>query len=252
MTQRQVILTWLKDAHAMEAGTVKALAQHAKAAENYPELQAGLHEHAEQTRRHAEKLEVCLGRLGARPATAKETVGLVMGTVQGAASWPVRDVVIKNALADHASKHFEIASYTSLIAAADQLGEQETAQVCREILAEEEEMAAWLGGQINALTQQFLTRQSDQPDKGTRASMSGKTQRAARTVGEQVRRLVNDDTRTGLAIASVLVAGVGAGFLLTRCSTAVQTISNPQTTFKFQEAYEKSTQGWCDAGSHAR
>lgn len=216
MTQQQAILTWLKDAHAMEAGAVKTLEQHAKAAENYPELQARLYKHAEQTRRHAEKLEACLGRVGTRPATAKETVGLVMGAVQGAASWPTRDVVIKNVLADHASEHFEIASYRSLIAAADQLEEQETAQVCQEILVEEEEMAAWLGEQIDALTQQFLAQQSDEPEEGAQVSMPDKTRSAVRAVGEQVRGLVNDDTRTALAIASVLVAGVGAGFSLTR------------------------------------
>jgi len=124
MTQRQNVLFWLKDAHAMEQGAVLTLENHAAAAQGYPEVQSKLHGHAEATRRHADLVEGCIERLGGHPSVLKEAIGTVMGKVQGVANLPAQDVVVKNILGDLAAEHFEIASYTSLIAAAEQTGDE--------------------------------------------------------------------------------------------------------------------------------
>ena len=49
MTQEQAVLSWLKDAHAMEEGGITTLENHAAAAQDYPSVQAKLHQHAEAT-----------------------------------------------------------------------------------------------------------------------------------------------------------------------------------------------------------
>jgi ferritin-like metal-binding protein YciE len=67
-----------------------------------------------------------------------------------------KDEHIKNALADYTSENFEIASYRSLIAAAEMLGDHQTAQVCRENLLEEEDMARFLEQQIPMITHEML------------------------------------------------------------------------------------------------
>ena len=76
--------------------------------------------------------------------------------MQGLASGPARDTAIKDCLAGIAAEHFEIACYRSLIAAAEQLGDMETASTCRGILREEEEMARWLETQLPTVTQHEL------------------------------------------------------------------------------------------------
>lgn len=68
------------------------------------------------------------------------------------------DKMIKNSLADYATEHFEIASYRALIAAADAVGEEETARVCEEIL-KEEEMAKWVNNEIPRLVKAYITSQ---------------------------------------------------------------------------------------------
>jgi ferritin-like metal-binding protein YciE len=53
----------------------------------------------------------------------------------------------------------EIASYRILVAAADELGDEETSRVCRKILAEEEAMADWILENIEPLTREYLSRE---------------------------------------------------------------------------------------------
>ena len=83
-----------------------------------------------------------------------------MGTVQGLATGLAKDELVKNVLHDYGTEHFEIACYTSLAAAAEELGDQETARVCREILRDEEAMAGFLIGQVPTATLAILRREA--------------------------------------------------------------------------------------------
>ena len=167
--QKRVRL-WLSDAYTMESEGAKALTQHAQAAEGYPEVQAKLRQHAEETRQHAEKVKGCVQRLGGQPSAARETLGTVVGSVRGVVTQSAKDTVVKNILADYASEHFEIACYKSLIAAAEEVGDRETVQVCRDILEEEEAMVASLDQQIAPVTQQFMAREASGAQKGQERS----------------------------------------------------------------------------------
>ena len=197
--QKRVRL-WLSDAYAMESEGVKALTQHAQAAEGYPEVQAKLRQHAEETRRHAEKVKDCVQRLGGQPSAAREALGTVVGSVRGVVNQSAKDTVVKNILADYASEHFEIICYKSLIAAAEEVGDQETVQVCRDILEEEEAMVAFFDEQIAPVTQQFMARE---------ASGSQKDQENS---GEQG-GLLKTAQKNAPVIAGVVAAIAGAGAL---------------------------------------
>lgn len=236
MTQQQNVLSWLKDAHAMEQGAVLTLENHAAAAHSYPEMQSKLHEHAEATRQHTILVERCIGRLGGQPSVLKETIGTVMGKVQGVASLPAQDAVVKNALADLAVEYFEIASYTSLIAAAEQAGDEETAIVCRRILHDEEEMAGWLRTQIPIITRKFLAEQTGEESQGAQAQVISKakqtleqlkgkskellTSRAkqlAKELEEQGEDLASKAKQRGkdaLVVSGALLVGAGVGLII--------------------------------------
>lgn len=142
--QHKQLIAWLNDAYAMERSLAKVLENHAKDAEDYPEIRERDEQHLAETRRHAEKVEQCLSLLGEKPSTVKGLMGSAMGTVQGAATGMFGDEIMKNFISDFAAEHMEIASYLSLVAAAEELGETEVARICREILAEEQAMADWL------------------------------------------------------------------------------------------------------------
>lgn len=212
MTEQQTVLSWLKDAHSMETGGLPTLQDHAETAKDYAEMQAKLSQHASATRRHAELIEGCIKRLGGRPAALKEAVGTAVGKVTGLANLPAKDTVVKNALGDHAAENFEIACYTSLIAAAEQVGDHETADVCKQILRDEEEMADWLKGYIPMLTQTFLTEGTgDEASNGPLGEVSQKVAGLGKKTQEAA---ANVDSKNALLAGGALLAGAGAALLV--------------------------------------
>lgn len=212
MTEQQTVLSWLKDAHAMETGALPTLQDHAETAKDYAEMQTKLSQHASATRRHAELIEGCIERLGGRPSALKEAVGTAVGKVTGLANLPAKDTVVKNALGDYAAENFEVACYTSLIAAAERVGDHETADVCRQILRDEEEMADWLKGYIPTLTQTFMTGQTG--DEGSEGPLGNVGQKVAGLGKKTQEAATNIDPKNALLAGGALLAGAGAALLV--------------------------------------
>ena len=147
---------WLRDAHAMEQQAEKMLESTASRLENYPDLRDRMQQHLEETREQARLLKSCIDRRDAGASMMKDMAAKVTGMGQGLSGLFVSDEVVKGMLASYTFEHMEIASYTSLIAAAEAAGDSETAAVCRKILPQEEAMAEWLGKRIGEVTQRFL------------------------------------------------------------------------------------------------
>jgi ferritin-like metal-binding protein YciE len=156
MATNDLVIAWLNDAHAMELGIAQVLENHAASAADHPQMQSMLQQHLEQTRRHADLVKGCVERLGGDTSGIKTGMASVMGTIQGMSTKIAKDELIKNTLHDYGTEHFEIACYTSLMAAAETIGDQETARVCRQILGEEQEMADFLFQQIPTVTREML------------------------------------------------------------------------------------------------
>ncbi|NJN18903.1 MAG: ferritin-like domain-containing protein [Oscillochloris sp.] len=159
-TPRDTLVSWLRDAHGLETNLVQTLEKHADQAKGHPQIEAKMREHLEQTKRHADLIEGCLKRYNERPSGVKEAIGAVSGFMQGITSGAAADNMVKNALADYAAEHFEIASYRSLRSAAQHLGDDETVRICDQILRDEESMASWLEQQIPQVTQMYLGEQA--------------------------------------------------------------------------------------------
>jgi ferritin-like metal-binding protein YciE len=156
MAHNELVIAWLNDAHAMELGIAQVLERHIEEAKDHPAMQDGLQRHLEQTRRHAELVKGCVERMGGETSGVKSGMASVMGAVQGMTTKLAKDDLIKNTLHDYGTEHFEIACYTSLIAAAENLGDLETAQICREILRDDQAMADFLFQQIPPTTIEML------------------------------------------------------------------------------------------------
>ena len=161
--KKETLIAWLNDAHAMELSLVKNLEGKSKDAEaaGKPEAKARIDEHIEETKRHAELVESCIVRLGGTASVSKDLMGKAMGMMQGAMNSMFEDTMVKNALESYAAEHFDIAAYTSLIAAAEEIGDTETVAICSEILEDEEAMAEWVLEQIPAVTEEYLSKKED-------------------------------------------------------------------------------------------
>jgi len=165
MSHREQVTAWLKDAYSMEMGLVPVLENHAKDAKDHPQVQARLQQHAEETRRHADLVKGCIERQGENVSALKTAAGGLIGTMQSVATAPFKDDVVKNALADYAAENFEIACYKALIAAAQQVGDQQTAQVCQQILREDEAMAFWLDQNLPMVVQATIREKAADHNK---------------------------------------------------------------------------------------
>lgn len=156
--QKEILIAWLNDAYGLEQSLIKNLEQQAKAAEKEgkTEIETKLREHLEQTKRHADLVEQCIEDLDGKVSLTKKVVGETSGFLQGVMKGMFDDGLVKSALESYAAENLEIASYQSIMAAAEKFGHEKTASVCADILADEEEMAAWLEEQIPLVTDEYL------------------------------------------------------------------------------------------------
>ncbi len=146
--QKKTYLAWLSDAHAMEEGLVTMLEKQVKETKDKPDMQSKIKEHLKQTKRHAEMMEAAVKRNGGSVSGTKDFMSKLTTSVQGLGMSMFSDAMIKNIHSSYAAEHFEIATYTLIAAAADELDDTETSDACSEILKDEMDMANWLLEQL--------------------------------------------------------------------------------------------------------
>lgn len=155
-------LTWLNNAYAMENDIIKTLQGQIDDAEDFPDMQEKIKMHLKQTEGHAEKVKNIIERMDEDVNAVKSGMASMMGMMKGASMGMMHDKVIKNALADYATEHMEIASYKALIETAKVVGDNESIPVFESILKEEEEMAQILEKEMPMVLKQFLDTHDDE------------------------------------------------------------------------------------------
>ncbi|MBN9563674.1 MAG: ferritin-like domain-containing protein [Alphaproteobacteria bacterium] len=156
---RDRVVQWLRDAHAMEQQAETMLNAQASRLEHYPKLRQRIQRHIEETKTQAARLQTCLGQLASDTSGVKDLAGRLAAMAQGLGGMFAGDEVVKGAMAGYVFEHVEIASYVSLISAAEHEGLPEAARVCRENLEEERAMADWLQNHLPDVTRAFLARE---------------------------------------------------------------------------------------------
>jgi ferritin-like metal-binding protein YciE len=165
-TKKEMLISWLNDAHALELSLVENLEEQSKDADENgkPEAKLRIDEHIEETKNHARMVEECIENLGGEVAKSKDLMGKIMGTVQGKMKSMYKDVMVKDALESYSAEHLEIASYTSIFAAAEELGEIEVAEACEKIIDDEMRMAEWAIEQVSLATKDQLSKMEEGED----------------------------------------------------------------------------------------
>jgi ferritin-like metal-binding protein YciE len=153
---KQTLVAWLRDVHAMERASVDSLDRLADRLSRFPELATRFREHWRESLTQVEHIERCLKNLGSDTSTFKDLATRFIGIAQAFAVAVVPDEVVKDCLVAYASRHFEIAAYVSLGAAALMLEEPDVARMCNDHLEQERAMASWLEQQIPDVTLEFL------------------------------------------------------------------------------------------------
>lgn len=157
-TPQENLLDWLRDAHAMEQQAESMLKAQSERLEHYPDLKARIDQHIQETLGQQKLIDGCLARLGGSSSTLKDMTGKLMAFGQAVGGSLMSDEVIKGAMAGYVFENVEIATYTTLIAAAKAAGDQETLAACEQILPQEQAMAEWLLAHMPQVTEAFLIR----------------------------------------------------------------------------------------------
>ena len=160
MAHEDIYMAWLNDAYGMENALVQVLQNHAKDAQDHPQMHAKIQEHLDKTRQHAELVKGCIERRGGSPSAVKTGIANLVGVMQGMSTGMAEDELVKNGIADYAAENFEIASYQALLTAAHDLGDEQTAQVCQQILADEQDMANWLAQHLPEAVEEIIRKKA--------------------------------------------------------------------------------------------
>jgi ferritin-like metal-binding protein YciE len=155
---RNIFITGLENAHALEKQAIQLMERQVERFENYPEMSDLLRRHISETEGQIRRLDDMLHSFGADRSILKDMATQFMANLAAAGHMPMADEVLKNTFANHAFENFEIASYKSLIVMAEASGNQKFIPGLQETLREEEKTAQAVYDMIEPITQKFLTR----------------------------------------------------------------------------------------------
>ncbi|ECK9403622.1 YciE [Salmonella enterica subsp. enterica serovar Paratyphi B str. SARA62] len=149
---------WLRDAHAMEKQAESMLESMASRIENYPDIKARIEQHISETKHQITMLEEVLDRNGISRSVLKDSMSKMAAMGQSIGGMFPSDEIVKGSISGYVFEQFEIACYTSLLAAAKKAGDTASIPTIEAILKEEKQMADWLIKHIPQTTEQFLLR----------------------------------------------------------------------------------------------
>lgn len=155
---RDVLVTGLRNAHAVESQAMELLERQASALDDYPNVQTRVQQHLGETERQMERLEQALEMLDEDTSAIKDTALSALGNFMALANTMADDAILKNTFASYSFEHYEIAAYESLLELAELAGEREIAPLLQESLTEERNMADWLGSNVRPITRDYIRR----------------------------------------------------------------------------------------------
>ena len=142
--QRHKLVSYIQDAHALENQIVQVLEQHAAQAADFPQIQAQIQRHLEETRQHRDRMAQRLEAYGESPSAIKAAGSTLMGNMMGAVSGLRPESLARNARDEYVTEHLEIAAYILLITSARAFGDEETVRAAELNLRDEIAMQQWL------------------------------------------------------------------------------------------------------------
>ncbi|SDH16029.1 ferritin-like domain-containing protein [Pelagibacterium luteolum] len=140
----------------MEKQALAIMKPQIKRIEHYPEMADRLQMHVHETEQQIERLDTILNDMLEKHSGIKDMM-LSMGGSMAALSHAVAgDEILKDAFANYAFEHYEIAAYISLTGLCDATGAQNAVSLLEQNLNEERSMASWIEEHIVPTTLRFI------------------------------------------------------------------------------------------------
>jgi ferritin-like metal-binding protein YciE len=181
------LIQYLNEAYGLEQRLETALQAHV-AMTTHAAYKKRLKEHLTETKRHGRDVKKRIKQLGGVAATidapgpaqvgeaaqavlggAQKAVALAQGPLHALRGTGQEEKHLKNAKTEYASEAEEIATYSSIEALADALGDGETKRLARTIRREEERMRSYLEKEIPRFTKAVAKAEIPASQRGARA-----------------------------------------------------------------------------------
>ena len=163
---REIMLDWLRDAHAMERASIDNLQRQVDHLEHYPDIRAKFQQQLELTKIQEDRIDKALEVMGADKSSIKDAITRFAGRAQAMLAGSSADEVVKQATTTLAYEEWEIANFRALAAAAQHEGEASMASMFEQMAEEKEEMADWLADAIPDITRRYLSLRAGGADVG--------------------------------------------------------------------------------------
>src|SRR3978361_231407 len=158
-TARDIFVTGLRNAHAMETQARELMERQSELLTAYPDVKAKMQSHLRETEGQLERLDQCLSSLGESASAIKDTTQSFMGNMMAMAHSVAADEILKNTFANNAFENFEIAASKSLLAWGGPAGADSAKPLLEQSLKEEEAMAAWVDQNVGKVTLTYLAKE---------------------------------------------------------------------------------------------
>jgi ferritin-like metal-binding protein YciE len=157
---RDIYITGLQNAHALEAQAIQLCQRQVERLENYPEMRERLRQHVEESRQQQERIAQILEQFGTSSSTLKDIATSITGNLAAIGHAVMQDEVLKNTFANYAFEHFEIASYRALMDMAQAAGDGAGPRLLQMSLDEEIRMAQWIEQNQSATIRRYMQLES--------------------------------------------------------------------------------------------
>lgn len=154
---RDVFITGLKNAHAVENQALALMDRQIDHLANYPEVSDMLRQHRAETEQQIARLDELLTSFGDTNSALKDIGLSISGNMAALAHTVAPDEILKNSFANYAFENFEIASYTSLIALAEHGSFTNATPLLQQTLGEEQRMAQWVYDSLPQISLKYVS-----------------------------------------------------------------------------------------------
>lgn len=168
-TRTRLFVTGLQNAHALEKQALSIMEPQVARLEHYPEIAERLREHIEETHGQIARLDEILDGFEEARSGLKDVALSFAGSMGAIGHSLAGDEILKNSFANYAFENFEIASYTSLIAMAENAGFAATVAPLQMTLREEEFMADWMLRGLPDITRRYVQLADEIGEREARA-----------------------------------------------------------------------------------
>lgn len=152
---REIFVTGLKNAHAMENQALSIMKPQVSRIENYPEVAARLQQHVHETEGQMARIDDLLQQLDESHSSLKDMALSLTGGLAAMGHTVAGDEILKNSFANYAFEHFEIASYKALLTLAELGNFSFATSALQTNLKEEEQMAQWIDENLRTVTLRY-------------------------------------------------------------------------------------------------